>query len=253
MFNDAVWLARKEFRHQWMGFLITIIVTIFMGMLTSGLLLSESESAIIKLRVDSNSIFADRFLLDLIFIGMAPSFATIFMAKPYLSYRVAKDDPHGKRMAVLRSLPIPVSVLALSRTLFMLMILGVLALTFYGTVVAFVFVFSNSYEFMTISEFVTFILFWFGYMLALGGMSPYIEFGKGGKILHILPFVFLGLFLVLQITFYTYFGFGIVEKSIELVKEMGWLMTVISLSIGVMCSFGWNKLLKKRLANRDYL
>ncbi|SHG33694.1 LTA synthase family protein [Ornithinibacillus halophilus] len=251
MISEAFWLAKKEFRHQWIGFVSTILVTILMGILVSGFLLSGAEGQFIQFRIES-TLFNHLFL-DLIFIGMAPSFAAVFMSKPYLSYREAKDDPHGQRMAVLRSLPIPVSVLALSRTIFMLITLIILSVTFFGTILIFILGISNSFDLMTTGNLIIFLIFWFGYMLALGGMSPYIEFGTGGRIIHVLPYVFLGLFLVGQFTFYKYFGQGIVEKIIVLVEEIGWPIAIISLFVGVMCTIGWNKLLKKRLMNRDYL
>lgn len=249
MLKDAVWLAKKEYKYQWAGAILTFLVSIVMG-LFAGIILADAGDLVLRV----NSISVTRFLLDLLFIGMAPSFATLFMSKAYLSYQEAKQDPYGKRMAVLRSLPIPVSVLALSRTLMMLFTLFVLSFAFYGTMAMVVFVHSNSIlGSMTSGEFMIFILVWFGYTLAFGGMNPYIEYGTNGKVLHILPFIYIGLFIILEMAFYHYFGQGIVEESIRLVKGIGWPLAALSLTVGGLCCYGWYKLLKNRLQNRDYV
>ncbi|WP_167577678.1 hypothetical protein [Ammoniphilus sp. YIM 78166] len=62
-------------------------------------------------------------MLDILFVITTLSLGAIFMSGPYLSFRTIKEDPFNKRMAMLRSLPIPVSVLSLSRMIMMLITL----------------------------------------------------------------------------------------------------------------------------------
>ncbi|MFD1851627.1 hypothetical protein [Oceanobacillus bengalensis] len=249
MIKDAIRLAKMEYKHHFMAVILTFLASIFIGLIT-GLLLTESSA--IKWRVDSP--FMNRLLLDLIFVGVAPAFATFFMAKPYLSFQTAKHDPYVKRMALLRTLPVPVSVLALSRTLLMLSSLVIMSLAFYGTMIAVVFINTASFsELMTASELFIFIVVWLGYMLTMGGLNPYIEYGTSGKTLHTIQFIFGGIFLIFALLLYKFRGQGIVEISIQLVKSIGWPMAIISIVIGIICCIGWNKLLKNRLENRDYL
>jgi len=250
LFKDAVWLAKKEYKHHWMDVILTFLICMFIGSIV-GLILADSSNRVL---FTVNSISVNRFILDLFFIGAAPAFATLFMSKPYLSFKAAKNDPYGKRMAVLRSLPIPVSVLALSRTFLMLSTLAVMSFAFFGTMATVILVFSNGIlEVFTVDEFFVFIFVWLGFMLALGGMNPYIEYGTNGKALHILPHIFIGLFIIVEIIFYNYFSQGMVEASIVLVKDIGWPLALFSVVIGVICCYGWNKLLKRRLENRDYV
>lgn len=248
LLKDAVWLAKQDYEHQWIAAILTFLVSILFGGVV-GLILAESGDFVLKV----NDISGNRFLLDFIFIGLAPSFAALFMSKPYLSYRVAKHDPYGKRMAVLRSLPIPVSVLALSRTILMLSTLFLMSLGFYGTMATVFFSLNGFLKVMTVGEFIIFILVWFGFMLALGGVNPYVEYGTNGRVLHIFPFVFIFLLILIIAVFYSYFKQGIVEASLDLVKNIGWPIAALSIVIGGICAYLWNKLLKNRLENRDYL
>src|SRR5690625_6095141 len=110
LWNDAIWLAKKEFKQHWIAVLFTFIFSSFFGLI-AGLVLADSSAFMLRL----NFVSIDYFVLDLLIIGVAPAFGTIYMAKPYLSYKTAVEETYTKRMAVLRSLPISVSVLALSR------------------------------------------------------------------------------------------------------------------------------------------
>lgn len=245
MFHDALWLAKQEFKYHWFAVFTTLVVGMLIGALTGGLLTN------VGLRV--NSVWMNQFMLDLIFIGMAPSFGALFMSKPYLSYKEAKENPYAKRMAVLRTLPISVSVLALSRTIFMLITLIIMSVAFYGAMAFMVFRFSANGNAITVNEFIIFILFWFGFMLALGGMNPYIEYGINGKMLHILPHFYVVLFILFEILLYFTLGSGVVEQVILLVKNIGWPVAFVSLLFGLICCYAWNQSLKSRLQKRDYV
>jgi hypothetical protein len=248
MLRDAVWLAKKEYQYQWRALIATFIASLFIGTF-AGFLLSGSNGS----EIQEFSDFIQRYTLDLFFVGIAPSFATFFMAKPYLSFQNAKQNPYGKRMAVLRSLPVPVSVLSLSRIILMLSTLVIMSLAFYGMMGTVLFGISGSgFNLLTVGEFLTFGCFWFGFAMVVGGISPYIEYGMKGIMLHILPYLFMGLFVLVELLLMVN-GVGIVETSFEIVKSVGWIAALISMLVGIICSYGWNQLLKYRLENRDYL
>ncbi|MFP7298301.1 hypothetical protein [Neobacillus niacini] len=248
MLKDAVWLAKKEYQYQWRAFIATFIACLFIGTSTGFLLLGSDGSGIQEF-----SVFIHRYIVDLFFVGVAPSFATFFMAKPYLSFQNAKQNPYGKRMAVLRSLPVPVSVLSLSRIILMLSTLVIMSLAFYGMMGMVLFgIMRSSFDFLTVSEFLIFGFFWFGFAMIAGGISPYIEYGMKGTMLHILPYLYMGVFVVVEVILMVN-GVGIVETSLDIVKSIGWTSALISLAVGVIGCYGWNQLLKNRLENRDYL
>ncbi|RKQ28127.1 hypothetical protein [Oceanobacillus halophilus] len=249
MLEQAFWLAKKEFKFQWLGFTATILFTLILGIATAFLLDISAEKVFINRDTPYN-----RLLLDLIFIGITPSFAAIYMSKPYLSFQTIKDDTFTKRMALLRSLPIPVKVLSASRTIVMLMTLSILSFIFYGVIYLILVTFPMRFlELMSFLEFVSFIAIWFGYALAVGGMIPYIEYGTSGKVLHLTPFISIAIFIAIIIIVYSYVESGIVEIILYFAKENGILLAIASMIIGISSTYLWNRLLTNRLAKRDYL
>lgn len=245
MFQQAFWLAKKELKSQWVGIALTLVVTIFFALITATLL----DQSVRKL-FGTEATFYNHTLLDIIFIVLTPSFAAIFMSRPYLNFQAIKDDPYSKRMALFRSLPIPLKTLSLSRTLIMVVTLIIMSSAFYITVT---FALPDHFfQFLTPREYLIFILFWFGYALVVGGINPFIEYGTNGKVLHIVPWVFIVGFLITVFIFYNLVGQGIVETVLILIKNHGWPLAVLSLFVGVIGSYVWNKLLTIRLARRDY-
>ncbi|WP_078554441.1 hypothetical protein [Bacillus alkalicellulosilyticus] len=246
MLQQAFWLAKKEFKSQSVSIISTVGATILIAIFTS-ILLEQSVSYLFG----GGQIFDRIAIMDIIFLVLTPSFGAIFMSRPYLSFQTIKDDPFSKRMALFRSLPIPVSVLSLSRMLLMFVILFIMSLAFYVTIT--VALPSHFFEYMSMSEYLIFILFWFGYSLAIAGINPFIEFGTNGKVLHIVPWIFIFVFIVMFILTYNLLERGIVETVLILVKNHGWPLALVSIIVGLCATFIWNKLLTIRLQRRDYL
>ncbi|RXT07159.1 hypothetical protein [Ammoniphilus sp. CFH 90114] len=245
MLQQAIWLAKKEIKHHRILLLFTLFGTMFFALITSVLLDKSAKKMFGTEMVQYNHI-----LLDIIFVNITVYLGTIFISGPYLSFRAIKEDPFSKRMAMLRSLPIPVPVLSLSRTLMMLITLVVMSITFYSTLA--VALPEGFYQLISPVEFMVFIVFWFGCSLAIGGLNPYIEYGTSGKVLHLTPFLFLGILAITITTSYKVFDLGIVELILVGVKSNGWSLALLSLLIGVTACTGWNKILTHRLMKRDY-
>ncbi|WP_332632060.1 hypothetical protein [Halalkalibacter flavus] len=246
MLNQAFWLVKKDLRYNWRGVVFTIIAVVFFGFFTT-IFLEQAARALFG----DGVMYYNHVVLDIFFVAILPSLAAIFMSGPYLSFQTIKDDPFTKRMAFLRTLPIPVELLALSRTLLMLITLFMMSLAFYGTIVTQLP--DRFYSYVTLNELFIFILVWFGYSLALGGMNPFIEYGTNGKILHLLPFLWIAIMIGLFVGFRLVVGHSIVEFSLLLVKDYGWIIAIISIAIGVVGCYLWHKLLTYRLGKRDYL
>lgn len=244
MWKDAWWLTKKELNMQFAGILFTLIFTIFMAFLATSYFHSLTQR--VFLNQDSDFNF---FILDLIFLGVTPSFAAVFMSKYYLQFQTIKDDPFGKRLAMYRSLPISINTLALSRILFMLVIFMVNSLFFY--LVLYVALPSDFY--LDQQQILLFFLFWFGYSLSFGGLNTYVESGTNGKILMIFPLIFLVLLVVASFLVQNIWSIGMVEASIILIQNYPVTPGIISLLCGILsCLMIW-KLLKKRLHKRDYV
>ncbi|PGT80933.1 MULTISPECIES: hypothetical protein [Bacillaceae] len=246
MLKDALWLALKELQFNKLQLGASILVTIFFGGISS----LSLEQSIMNV-MDTESMNDRFFFIDFMFIVITPALATIFMSGPYLNYKAIKDDPFNKRMAVYRSLPIPIKVLALSRTILMLITLFLLSIVFYSTIT-----YSLAdllFNYFTINDYLIFIVIWLGYALALGGFHTYLEYGTSGKVLHLFPYL---LFVILVFAFYFYYSIiekGIVELTISLSIHIGWPIAFLFLFIGMVGCVLWHALLTKRLSTKDYL
>ncbi|TCT23407.1 hypothetical protein EDD68_107121 [Melghiribacillus thermohalophilus] len=245
MFKDAMWLVKKEYQYQWRALVASFTASLLIGLFVGIVLAGSSDRGFDDLSIDMN-----HFMADLIIFGMVPGFGTFFMARPYLSYRNAKENPYGRRMAVLRSLPIPVSVLSLSRMILMVTTLLIMSAAFMGMIGVALFIMTNSH--FSTDEFFIFALTWFGFALAVGGINPCIEYGMTGKMIHIIPFIYIGLLVIIELILKVY-GIGIVETVFQSANHIGWPLAFLSIVFGALCLVGWNQLLKKRLVNRDYL
>lgn len=245
MLKQAFWLAKKEIKYHRLSLLFTLLVTIFFALITS-VLLDES----VQKTFGPDIMHYNFFLLDVIFFIFTVSLSANFMSGPYLSFRAIKEDPFSKRMAMLRTLPIPVPVLSLSRILMMLMTLLVLSSVFYGTLA--IALPEQFFQHIGPVEFVVFILFWFGCALILGGLNPFIEYGTSGKVLHLTPYIYFVIMAVIFTAFYQLFDIGLVEMILLGVKSNGWTLALFSLLPGIVACFLWNKILTIRLLKRDY-
>lgn len=247
MWKDSWWLVGKELKLQRLAFVSTILVTFLLSFFASLAFIPFLEQAVTPQGFD----YPKRFVLDLIFVGLTPTFSAIYMSSPYLSFRSFKEDPFGKRMAVYRALPVPVEVLARSRMLLMLVTLVSLSIVFYTTMI----ILASLVILQTLpfTDIIIFILIWFGYAIAAGGLNTFIECGTNGKVLWLFPTIFLTLFVVIAIMTYNTTGIGIVEWSFSLAQRHGWLAAAASLLLGAVCSFATYKILKTRLRVRDYV
>lgn len=238
MLKQAVWLARKEIKYFMPAFIFTLITVAVLGLFVS---------LLVQHFIDTR---AKTIFLDYLFVAALPSFGALFMSGPYLSFRAIKDNPFVKRLTFYRTLPISVPVLALSRMLFMLFILVCFTTLF--------FIFLNlglslqNVQGFSRESYLMFALFWFGYILALGGMNPLVEYGTNGKFLHIYPYLFVFLSFVVVIANYIVYRRGFVEWSIFTLSSYGWLPVVFMNIIGITMFLLFTRLLTRRLASREY-
>lgn len=246
MYKQAWWLARQDLKQSIFPFIITIIATIVFAGFAS-LILDQS----IRYMFDSGDEYYSFFVMDFMFFILTPSLAAIFMSKPYLSFRTIKEDPFSKIMAFYRALPIPVKVISLSRTFIMLVTVFIMGTTYFCTI--YVLLRGDIFQFVHKSEFIVLFLIWFGYSLAIGGVNTFIEYGTNGKMLHVLPYIFIGIFIVVAFIFHYFFQIGIVEWTLHLAMNIGWPIVILSFVIGVLGCYFWYKMLTARLLTRDYL
>ncbi|WP_062048918.1 hypothetical protein [Bacillus sp. JCM 19034] len=246
MWKDSIWLVKKEFKFQRIAFFFTFLAAILFAYLTNPFF----ETFAIRDHSNEFSLFS-HFYLDLIFIGLVPSLSTLFMSGPYLSLKTIKEDPFGKRIGFYRALPIPVNTIALSRLLFMVQTLVIMSLTFY--IVLTIGLSEQFFQYVTLEEWIIFILVWFGYSLAFGSLNTYIEFGTSGKMLYIMAGVFLVVFILIMILFHQVIGMSVVDCILFLIGRMKWMVAGLSIMVGILICIMFYFILMKRLLTRDYM
>lgn len=242
MWKEAWWLAVRELKYQWKAILATLLFTVFIALLTSELFTYLIQSK------DTYRLY----LLDVIFLGLTPSLATLFISKPYLSFSTISDDPFTKRIAFFRLLPIPIEVLSRSRMIFTMLLLVMMSLFFY-TVIFLTLPLQIPEPFFTSNEFLKFALFWFGYALALSGFMPFLEFGLNSRMFFILQFVIAAVLAIGLLSLYPMTEKGIIAWSFYLLKDWGWNAVILSWLIGTISVWGWKCALHHRFMYRDYV
>lgn len=245
MWKDSMWIVKKEFTFQRIAFFFTFLAAILFAFLTQPFI----ETLVIQ---DLNAFTSfSYYYLDLIFIGLVPSFSTLFISSPYLSFKTIKEDPFGKRMGFYRALPIPISAIVLSRLLFMILTLVVMSITYY--IVLTIRLSEQFFQYVTVEEWIIFILVWFGYSLVFGSFNTYIEFGTNGKMLYIMAGIFLVVFILILILFHQVIGMSVVDWSFLLIEKMRWMAACLSIIVGSFIFLMFYFILKKRLLTRDYV
>lgn len=245
MSKEIWWILRNEMKLLWPAYLLTLAFTFFLGLAASITfgeltdLLSNEESDL------------GRILLDNILVIFTPCLATIYMSRPYRELRTIREDPFGKRLALYRTMPIPVNILAKSRMWLMLMTLLTLSLAFFGSLTLFL----PEVFFLEVSmgQLQLFFLFWFGYALALGACIVYIEFGTNGKVLYLAFFAFAFGAEVLIVTYNMAAGRSVGETVLSWISRSGAWLPLLSLAAGAVTFQVMERVLQNRLARRDYL
>ncbi len=258
MWKESWWITKKELKMQIPGIIITLLVTIFIAIIAVPTLYTfvlnifdNPELYANRIVFEGKTLYVDSFILDFIFLGLTPSFSALFMWGPYISLRAIKEDPFGKRLAVYRTLPVSTNVLTASRVLFMLIIFVFLSAAFYLTI--FLSVPDDFFSYFESPHFLSFILFWVGYALALGSLNTFIESGTNGKVLYIFLFTITVCLLIILLLVYQIWEVGIVETTIILISKSPVIPVIASLVCGILGVITMAKLLNKRLLDRDYL
>lgn len=248
MWKDSCWLAYRELRFQWPALLATTFAAVILA--------SAAAEALVRLIqfLDNPDLYFYPFVLDLLFLGVTPSFAALFMSKPYLSFSTLSEDPFTKRMAAYRVMPISLEVISKSRIIFTLMVLAFVSSVFY-TVIYLILKLHSLHlpqDVYTGKQFIIFALFWFGYALALSGFNSFIEFGLNSRLFFILPCIFIIIIVISIVLIHLYSGKSAVEWSLLFLDKWSWKAVALSLLAGVIGMYGWKQALHYRLKKRDY-
>lgn len=243
IWKDVRWLMSMEIKHNSISVVSTIGTTIILAFFMSTLF----SFSVFKSETQLSSLF----LLDYLFLMVNPLLSTIYMSRPYLTFR--NINLYSEKMALYRVLPISLQALSWSKTGYMLLTLLVQSCIFYGI---FTWNLSNSINFhiyLHPIQWLLFTLFWFGYALALGSIYLLFEHGAHGKVMHATAYAFIGLVLIIEAIYHFFIKKSLVVWSVDLIKNYGGYLPLVSIGCGVILMYVCNRLLTHRLQNRDYV
>ncbi|XEC94098.1 hypothetical protein AB6A23_22605 [Paenibacillus tarimensis] len=187
---------------------------------------------------------SSRWLLDFMYISLLPNFGYVMNRT---MFKVWRDDPVSKRIAIWRTMPIKNAHIALSRLVGMHIVLVGGWLYFFA--VHYVLAFRYHME---LGTFVGIAVFWLGYSAVMASSYIYWEMGYSGKTFTILCtcyFPIYGLVVYLIFTFDRSAVFGIMEA----VKAgMWWVPALSLLAAGCAAVISYTAICK-RLAMRNLM
>lgn len=246
MRNHVLWIVKNDLTVNWPSFIATLLGTLLMAMITGVSLDYVIEEMYNGAKLNNNTIF-----LDIIFLGITPSFVTLFISGPYLSFRTLKEDPFSRKLALLRSLPISIKSIFISRIVLMCTYFILFTICFY--IVVYSNVSESSLQQFDFTSLIYLFLFWSGYALATGSILTYMEYGTNGKKLFLSQVVSLFLIFIVITFMIILFQTSVTEWSIKLIRDYQHIPVLCSILIGSIGFVTTTAALRQRLINRDYI
>jgi hypothetical protein len=167
------------------------------------------------------------------------------MTKDYRTYW--STDSFSRRLVFLRVMPIRVEEIVLSR--FQLMVVSIILLCpMYFLPLYFV---SDLREHLNVLEYFEWAITWMCISTMVGGFYVYVEQGATGK-RYLIASVVISMFFLFGAVAIGLTGFSVFLTTIDLVKEYGLLVPIVSLILTFVVSIGWMKVCERRIRMRDY-
>lgn len=238
--RNAGWLAVRDLRNTWPSHSITLLATALLG-LTAMFLLTTSLTS--TERVPGGWFSAS--LADWIVLLTAPNFAVNWLSSGYMTIW---RDPFSKRLAFLRSLPIPVRELVAGRLLFMLLSTMISASVFF---IPFYLLLEDLRELAEPSVFLWFTLVWTGYALASGGVALFLELGLPGKVTFWVQGAWAAVLVCVIVVFNGLLGRSLVAESLGLAETYGAAPAALALCAGLAGFLAGARATQQRLERRE--
>lgn len=192
------------------------------------------------------SFAAEHMILDFFFLA-ATGIAGFAMSRDYFSYW--KDKGLSGKIAFYKSLPIQTNTIVVSRQLSFIIILLFNGVIFFTSLY-----FANSYLRTTLDygEYVAFAMSWLGYSMLVGSIYLYWEVGHGEKKYLIFSCLVVVLYMCLPLIMQQ-FDAPLVLSSIQQVQSTGFMLPVITITLGVIALVAFGKLTMRQLNRRTLL
>ncbi len=231
-------LARVELGRTWPSYLVSVLVTFFLGLVSLNTVWMSLEGFTNTPGIPA-SFWADFcFLLFLANLGINWT---------SLRWMYVHRDPFTGWLAFLRTMPVSARELVASRALIMLSVAVVMSFVFFLPAYAFFGVLRAEIPPL---RYLWFALFWFGYALLSGGALLFLEWGLKGKSVLAIQALWVTL-LVCAMVLAAVLDVPLVDGSLNLVGAHGPLPALAALAVGGGGLYLWCRLLERRLRTRE--
>ncbi|HZG55752.1 hypothetical protein [Paenibacillus sp.] len=238
MLKDAIWFNRKQWAYTKLGFGFTLAFYATYGGLAgmfSGDWFEEMETF-------------QAVMTDFVVLAFMSCVGFVF-SKGYLNNPYWKNDAFTKRLATLRTHPIPVETLAMSRSVQLAAVSPLSAAVFFGVFYAV----SEWAQSLHPATFLQFAFVWLAFGNVCGAWFVLQEWGASGKqyllrsVYAMLAYVAAG--AVLYVTTKKHVTIGLAE-AID--APGGWVWTLAALAAAVAAHVWMQRRLRRILHRRDF-
>lgn len=238
MWKDAWWLAKQQWLNSKLGFLFTIVFFGVYGAF-SGFFASVwlEESAFVQ------GIFVDMLVLTFL------SSSGFIFSKAYLINPYWKNDSFTTKLAMLRTLPIPIETLAVGRLVQVLLMSPVSTIAFLVPMYA-TSVWAKS---IPIPAYIGFMIVWLVYGNLISMLMIIMEWSTNGR-----RYLWGSIFAVVAIVgaaivYYVVMRQHIVYTLGEAVKSpLGWLWPVVAIAVGIAGHAALQSWMRKTIKRREF-
>ncbi|TLS51236.1 hypothetical protein FE782_16020 [Paenibacillus antri] len=238
MGRDAWWLTRTQWSHSKIGLVMTIAFYGTYGGMT-GMFSDEWVS---------ESFAFTGIMMDLLVLTFMSMNGFVF-CKGYFNNPYWKTDSFTKKLAMMRTLPIPVETLAMSRSIQVLSASPVSTALYFGIF----YIASDWARNLPVTVLLQFVLFWFALGNAFSVWFVVEEWSRSGKRYLLSSFLALFVFIAVVVAFYFLTGKHLTFFIVDAIQRPGgWLWTALAVLIGVAAHVWMQLRLRRILLHRDF-
>ncbi|GGD80361.1 hypothetical protein [Paenibacillus nasutitermitis] len=225
-------LIQYDMRRSWIGLILSFVFFSYVSLIILPVMPNFLEA--------DPATALDNWLVDFFYLSLIPCMGFLITQN---NIKFWKTDPVKDRIAYLRTLPVPMNTIVISRMIQMLIFFLIIAICFFTSQYL---ISSDLQAMLSPYEFIAFALTWIGYGLAVSSTYVYFEMGVGGKaypiacILYLLVYVLVTLLLWLN-------NISVMKYTLDAARDHHLLLPVCMLIFGFLTipAIGW--LVKKRL------
>ena len=243
--REARWLAAKELRRTWLSYPATGLFVFFFGFMLTGWVEIFSEALDNGPSEDAEEATFGAYYVDVFFLALGLLLVGNYVSRDYLSSWV---DSFSKRLYFLRSLPISVWGVVMSR---MLTMVPALVFTVPALFLPVYFLSEAFASQLGPLQYLWFAAIWVGYGFFWAGLFLYLELGIHGKTYNWLA---IGMVVFLLFLFWPLdwlLDLRLVGRTIELVGTYGALPAIAALLVGITGFVLWGRATVRRIERRD--